>query len=189
MQRRHGASAQGCSELAEQDVRNRRTADSHAIAIRAGSAAAAGAIIGIIGLLAVWTGYPFLIASLGPTAALQATCPDLPMSRPWNVVAGHLAAVAAAVLAVHATGAIHTSPFAEFQPLSLLRVAAAALALALTIGLELLFDASHAPGAATALLIALGLIAPSWSGIGAVLCGIAAIALLGEALRRLRLTL
>jgi CBS-domain-containing membrane protein len=146
-----------------------------------------GIVIGLIGLLGVLSGYAWLIASLGPTAALQGTLPTARMSRPWNVVVGHLIALAVGFAAVYATGAAHTPPFSDLHVLSLLRVAAAAMAITLTIALEFVFQANHASAGATTLLVALGFIPADWKGAVTILCAIGLITVFGEALRQLAL--
>jgi hypothetical protein len=148
-----------------------------------------GILIGLIGVFAVVAGYPWLFASLGPTAALQATMPDASVSRPWNVAVAHVVALGAGLAAVYATGASHTPSFAVSHALTLLRVAAACMAVIIAIALEFVLAASHASGAATALLLALGLIPPDWKGAFAVLCGIALVTALGECLRQFQLHL
>ena len=153
------------------------------------AAVSTGTVVGIIGLFGVLAGYPWLIASLGPTVALQTTMPDSPVSQPRSVAAGHVLALGAAFAALYATGALHAPPFSASHSLSLLRVAAAAMAVALGMGLEFIFKATHASGAATALLVALGLVPPNWQGVIIVLCGVALVTVLGEGVRKIQLRL
>lgn len=55
----------------------------------------AGAVVGVmmVGGLSAWTGQPFLIASLGPTALLLFSQPESPASQPVNLFAGYLIGV------------------------------------------------------------------------------------------------
>ena len=146
-------------------------------------AAIAAVVIGLIGIFGQRAGYPWLVASLGPTVALQTTVPRLPMARPWNVVVGQLIGVGTGFAAIYATDAAHAAPFLLGHALAVLRVEAAALAIFLGITLEMAFGANHAPAAATTLLIALGVNPPTWTSVIALLCGIALIAVLGEMAR------
>lgn len=152
-------------------------------------AAAAGIVIALIGLIATWAGIPLLFASLGPSVAIQASSPQQPIARPWNVAAGHLIALGIGVAALYATGAIAAPPFLDSHPLSLARVAAAALALGVGIFLEFVLKASHPPAAATSLLVTLGAVQISEKGIIAVISGIFLVTILGEVTRQLRLRL
>lgn len=150
-------------------------------------AAACGIVIGLIGLIAVWANMPFLLASLGPTLAIQTTTPQQPSAHPWNVSVGNLIGLGVGVLAVYVTGAIHAPPFLQGNPLSLDRVAAAVFGVGIGILIEFLLHASHPPAAATSLLVTLGGVDIDWRGVGSVLIGIALVTIFGEAARRLRL--
>lgn len=149
-------------------------------------AAIAAVLLGAIGVFGKFAGYPLLFASLGPTAALQVTAPQLQMSRPWNVVVGHLIGIAVGYAAVFATGAAHAPPFTSGEELTFVRVEAAALAMFAAILLELAFGASHAPAGATTLLVALGIMPPTWSAVTALAGGIALITVSGEGVRLLQ---
>ena len=150
-------------------------------------ALACGVTIGLIGLIAVWAQMPFLLASLGPTVAIQIATPELPSARAWNVAVGHLIGLGVGVLALYLTGAIDAPSFLHDHSLSLDRVAAAAFGIAIGTLIEFLLRASHPPAASTSLLVALGAIDITWRGIGSVLVGIALVTLFGELARHLRL--
>jgi CBS-domain-containing membrane protein len=149
------------------------------------SAAAAAAVVVAIGSLSVWVQQPWLFASLGPTVVIQITSPEKPIARPWNVAIGHLLALAVAMLAIYVTGAVHAASFSESQSLAFSRAGAAALAIALGTGFELLLGASHPPSASTALLVALGIVPPSWQTIETILVGILLVTALGEIARQI----
>lgn len=151
-----------------------------------GAAGLAALVIGIIGLLGFWAGFPWLLPSLGPTIALQAASPELPSAQPQHVLAGHAIGLVAGFLAVYLTGA-HADPSATgANVLTLTRVAAAALAVGLAMTGEMLTKFSHPPAQATTLLIALGAVEPTIKGAFIVACGVLLVAGLGEAARRLR---
>ena len=60
----------------------------------------AAALILIVALTAFWAGQPWLFPSLGPTAYLLAKYPELPSSRIYNCVVGHLVGLASGFAAV-----------------------------------------------------------------------------------------
>ncbi|MFV0435246.1 MAG: HPP family protein [Leucobacter sp.] len=67
---------------------------------RIAAAAAAGAItIAVLGLLSDSTGFPLLVATFGSSCVLVFTLPDSPLSRPANVIGGHVAAALCGLLA------------------------------------------------------------------------------------------
>lgn len=149
--------------------------------------AAAAIVVGVIGLTAVWAGYPWLIASLGSTVALQAAAPTLPMSRARNAFASHIFGLGSAWFALYVTGAMNLPSFSADHQLTLVRVGAAALAMAVSISLELAAKATHAPAASTTLLVVLGLIPATANGVISVICGVALVTFFGEIVRRLSL--
>ena len=150
-------------------------------------ALAAGSVIALVGLLAIWVGIPLLFASLGPTVAIQASTPQQRIARPWNVAAGHLIALGIGVAALYASGAIAQPPFLDSHPLALERISAAAFALGIGLFIEFLFKASHPPAASTSLLVTLGAVQINERGIVAVVSGIFLVTVFGEAVRQLRL--
>jgi CBS-domain-containing membrane protein len=133
-------------------------------------------IPGLIGLAA---GSVWLFPSLGPTAFLQAASPQHPSSRFYNTVAGHAIGIVAGLLAVLALGAsAEPSVFASHQ-LFPHRVWASALAIALTLLLQLLLRANHPPAAATTLLITLGGFNPTLKDVLAIAVGVLIVATAG----------
>jgi hypothetical protein len=143
-------------------------------------------LVGLVGLLGVLAGRAWLLPSLGPSAYLQAANPAHPSARAWNTIVGHLAGLVAgfaAVLILDAWGA--PAPLTDHQ-LVAVRVAAAAIALALTILLAEALQASHPPAAATALLVALGSIVTANDAIN-LMIGAVLLAILGEGARWTRM--
>jgi CBS-domain-containing membrane protein len=127
-----------------------------------------------------------LLPSLGPTAVLLAISAAHPTARPWNIFVGHLGGLVAGFAAVLLVGAQNSPVVLTDGELVPARVIAGAIAVALTIVLGDLLRAPHPPAAATALLVALGSIATLDKALWLV-AGAAAIAILGEGVRRLRL--
>jgi CBS-domain-containing membrane protein len=147
-----------------------------------------GGILTLIpGLIGLAAGSVWLFPSLGPTAFLQAASPQHPSSRFYNTLVGHLVGITAGVIAVVVVGAsLEPSVLASHQ-LFPRRVWASALAIALTLLLQLLLRANHPPAAATTLLMTLGGFSPTWKDILTIIIGVAIVAFTGELLRRLRL--
>jgi CBS-domain-containing membrane protein len=147
-----------------------------------------GAVLTLIpGLLGLAAGSVWLFPSLGPTAFLQAASPQHPSSRFYNAVAGHAVGIVAGALFVLALGANAEPSVLASHQLFPHRVWASALAIALTLFLQLLLRASHPPAAATTLLITLGGFNPAWKDILTIAVGVFVVASAGELLRRLRL--
>lgn len=148
------------------------------------AAGLAATVIGVIGLLGMWAGVPWLVPSLGPTLALQAASPELEASKPRSVLLGHAVGIAAGFLAVWATGAAGAPAVAASGELVGARVAAAVLAIGLSMAGQALLRAEHPPAQATTLLIALGAMAPELRTVVTLTGGVVLAALLGEAVRR-----
>ncbi|NEU15101.1 HPP family protein, partial [Methylobacterium sp. BTF04] len=75
---------------------------------------------------------------------------------PWNTFMGHAIGAGAAFLSLAVFGALDAPAAMVGGQVSAGRMAASALAVALTIGLQIPTRSSHAPAAATTLLITLG---------------------------------
>ena len=113
--------------------------------------------IGLMSLAALAAKTSFIFPSLGPTAFLFFFSPQAPSASPRHTIYGHAIGIACGYGALWATGLQH----AQWQPgttVHLARVAAAALALASTGALMILFKAAHPPAGATTLIVALGII-------------------------------
>lgn len=108
---------------------------------------AAGGLVGILAVLMVshqlMPGHAayFIVASMGASAVLLFAAPHGALSQPWALVGGHLVSAAAGVTVASAIG----------DP-----TLAAAVAVALAIGLMYGLRCLHPPGGATALFAVLG---------------------------------
>jgi hypothetical protein len=140
----------------------------------------------IVGLLGFAVGRPWLFPSLGPTAALQAETPAQPTARFYNVMLGHLGGLLAGFLAVMLFNVWNDPVMLKDHQITLGRIGASAFALALTILLGLLLKASHPPASATTLLVTLGSIQTPADVMNLSL-GVISLALIGEAIRRMRI--
>lgn len=113
--------------------------------------------IGLMSLLALVTGSPFIFPSLGPTAFLFFYTPTAPTASPRNTVIGHLIGVLAGYFSLVVTGLTTAGPALAIG-VTWPRVIAAALSLGLTAGLMVLLKSPHPPAGATTLIISLGLL-------------------------------
>jgi hypothetical protein len=120
---------------------------------------ASGFLVLVVGVVGLLFGRPWLLPSLGPTAVLVGEMPAHPVTRPWNTIVGHLGGVIAGFFAVLITGAASQPAVLTSHILAPQRVIAAVIAIALTVLVGTIVDASHPPAAATTLLVALGSIA------------------------------
>ena len=148
---------------------------------------AVGGLIGAAGLFGLAVGQPWLFPSLGPTAYLQAESPDQPASTFRSTVLGHASGLAAGFAAVHALGLAAAPSVLATGHLTPARVAAAVLAVALTMVGKVALRAPHPPAAATTLLVALGGVRANAPAAAAVAAGVLIIAALGDGVRRVRL--
>ena len=113
--------------------------------------------IGMLALLALITGSPFVFPSLGPTAYLFFFSPLAETSSPRNAILGHAIGLICGYAAFVLTTA-SSPPFAMYAGVHGPRVLAAALSLSATGALMVLFRVSHPPAGATTLIVSLGII-------------------------------
>ena len=113
--------------------------------------------IGLLGLLALLTGSPFVFPSLGPTAYLFFFSPLAEVSSPRNTILGHaiglVCGYGAFVIAVASSPPFGINPGVHGP-----RLLAAALSLSATGALMALLRISHPPAGATTLIVSLGII-------------------------------
>jgi CBS-domain-containing membrane protein len=113
--------------------------------------------LAVSGLAAYLLQQPLLFPSLGPTAFLFFETPMAPTASPRNTLIGHLVAILAGALSLAIFGLLdHPSILQE--GVTLARVGAGTLSVALTGALLLLLRSSHAPTGATTLIVSLGLL-------------------------------
>lgn len=117
--------------------------------------------IGLMSILAVVTGSPFVFPSLGPTAFLFFYTPTAPSASPRNTLIGHAVGASAGYLSLVITGLTLAGP-ALAVGVTWPRVIAAALSLGLTAGVMVLLRAPHPPAGATTLIVSLGLLTHPW---------------------------
>lgn len=117
--------------------------------------------IGLMSILAVLTGSPFVFPSLGPTAFLFFYTPTAPSASPRNTLIGHAVGASAGYLSLVITGLTMAGP-ALSVGVTWPRVIAAALSLGLTAGVMVFLRAPHPPAGATTLIVSLGLLTRPW---------------------------
>ncbi len=113
--------------------------------------------IGLMSLVALATGQPFVFPSLGPTAFLLFYTPHMPSAWPKNTICGHLIGVLAGWFALVAFGLQHSGP-AVAVGVNGARVGAAAVSLGLTALLMAVLAVPHPPAGATTLIVSLGIL-------------------------------
>lgn len=113
--------------------------------------------IGLLALLALITGSPFVFPSLGPTAYLFFFSPVAETSSSRNAIVGHAIGLVCGYAAFAVTTA-SSPPFAMLPGVHGPRVLAAALSLSATGALMVLLRVSHPPAGATTLIVSLGII-------------------------------
>src|SRR5665213_1300588 len=113
--------------------------------------------IGLLALLALLTGSPFVFPSLGPTAYLSFFSPLAEASSPRNTILGHAIGLICGYAAFVLTTA-SSPPFGLYAGVHGPRVLAAGISLSATGALMVLFRASHPPAGATTLIVSLGII-------------------------------
>jgi CBS domain-containing membrane protein len=113
--------------------------------------------IAVPATLAIGLRTPLVFPSLGPTAFLLFFTPELPTASPRNTLCGHAIGIVCGYAALWLTGLQH-APSTMQEGVNTARIVAAALSLALTGALMILFDVVHSPAGATTLIISLGII-------------------------------
>jgi hypothetical protein len=144
-----------------------------------------GALVLVLALAGWASHQPFIFASLGPTAYEQVETPKRPSAHPYNVIVGHVIAVAAGYAAIAALQAWSVPPVSA-HGVPLARVWTAVLACVFTVVGTQLARATQPAALSTTLLVSLGLM-QSWLEGGIIVCAVLLITCIGEPIRRLRL--
>jgi hypothetical protein len=140
-----------------------------------------------VGSMSLATGRPWLFAALGPTVVLLAANPGHPTSRFHAIVVGHVVALASAWIAILLLGAGDSRTLLVGGGISVARVWASALAVALMTAVQPSLKAYHPPAAATVLLVTLGVHRLTWNNAIALVGGVLVVAVLGEWFQRMRI--
>jgi len=113
--------------------------------------------IGLSGLWAWIVKEPLLFPSLGATAFLIFETPMAEVGSPRNTIIGHLVGVAAGVASAAMFGLLN-APSSYVSGVTPARIAAVALAVALTGGILRVLRSAHPPAGATTIIVASGLL-------------------------------
>jgi CBS-domain-containing membrane protein len=139
--------------------------------------------IGLSGLWAYLFKEPLLFPSLGATAFIIFETPMAEVGSPRNTMIGHTVGVIAGAIALGIFGLIN-APSLYVVGITPSRVAAVALAVALTGGTLRVLRSAHPPAGATTIIVASGLLA-TWEKMGYLLVGVALITVAGWCLNHL----
>jgi hypothetical protein len=141
-------------------------------------------ILGLIGVLAWWSGAPLLAPSLGSAVFTQLLSPRNKGAQPYSVAIGQLLGLVGGFAGAWIVGAVGMPVFTHGHPLVGARVAAVVLAALITAALHSLSGAESPAGGATAMVVAMGI--ESANGVGAwrMVVGILLVTGLGEVARR-----
>jgi len=113
--------------------------------------------VALLAGLAVVSHTPFVFPSVGPTAFLLYFMPTAPTASPRNTLCGHALGIICGYSALCLVG-LEYAPSAILEEIHWPRVLAAALSLAATGALMILFRVVHPPAGATTLIVSLGFI-------------------------------
>jgi CBS domain-containing membrane protein len=139
--------------------------------------------IGLSGLWAWIVKEPLLFPSLGATAFLIFETPMAEVGSPRNTIIGHCVAVAAGVAAAAMFGLLN-APNSYVSGVTPARIAAVALAVALTGGILRVLRSAHPPAGATTIIVASGLLI-HLGQLADVVAGVALLTAAGWILNRL----
>ena len=148
---------------------------------------ATGVLVLAAGAMSLATGKPWLFAGLAPTALVIAANPGHATTKFHTVVVSHALAIAAGWLALLLLGAGDAPTILTGKALTVGRVWASAVAVAVFAVVAPSLRAWHPPAAATALLVTVGVYRMSWRTSLALMGGVVVVALLGEWFQRIRL--
>jgi len=113
--------------------------------------------VAILAAMAMVWKTTFIFPSLGPTAFVFFFNPTSPAASPRNAVVGHAIGILCGYGALWLTG-LRYAPPAIVMGVGDPRIIAAAVSLAATGAIMILFNVAHPPAAATTLIISLGII-------------------------------
>ena len=147
---------------------------------------ASAVLIVLVGAMGHWMKQPWLFAALGPTIFMVVSAPGHETTSFRAVLVGHLAAIACAFLAVLMMNSAEAPTLMNATSVLSPRILASAIAMALLALVQSQLRSWHPPAAATALLITLGAYRMTGKTPLALMCGVLAVAIGAEVLRRLR---
>jgi hypothetical protein len=144
-----------------------------------------GALIFVLAAIGWATRWPFVFASLGPTAYDIVEKPESKSARTYNIIAGHFTGLGAGWFALWALHARESPKVTTAALVPEPRMWAAVLAVAVTTGVTLAIRASQPASLSTSLLVSLGSMQTGRDAL-AIIIAVLIIAAIGEPLRRVR---
>lgn len=147
---------------------------------------AEGALILVLAAIGWAAGWPFVFASLGPTAYEMVEKPESKSARPYNVITGHLVALGCGFFALWVLNAWASPKVMGAGFVSAPRMWAAVLAAGLTTLITLALAASQPASLSTALLVSLGAMQTARDAV-AIVVAVLILAAIGEPVRLTRL--
>ncbi len=111
----------------------------------------------IVGIFAVWRKEPFVFPPLGATLFILFAFPLAQEANPRNVIGGHLLGLIAGIIALLIFGLVKVPP--DTTDLDWDRLGSILLGLTLALSLLMGLRVLHIPAVATALVVAMGLLA------------------------------
>jgi CBS domain-containing membrane protein len=139
--------------------------------------------IGLSGMWAYIVNQPLVFPSLGATAFLIFETPMAEVATPRNTMIGHTVGVAAGAVSLFLFGLLN-APSVYVSGVTIDRVFAIALAVALTGGVLRVLRAAHPPAGATTIIVASGLLAKPRQMLD-ILIGVLLLTIAGWLLNRL----
>ena len=158
-------------------------APAYSLKQRAAGTLASGGILALIGALSIWARQPWLAPSLASALFVQTLTPGENSARLWPAIVGQIAGVACGIAGVYLAHASRLPSFIDHHALLPRRAVASVIAVILTGALQLMLRAVSPAGAATTLIVAMGVETANLAGAARLTAAVIAAGLLGEAAR------
>ena len=142
------------------------------------------AVLGLVGVVSLWTKQALLAPSLGAAVFTQMLHANERSARPYNLAVGQIVGGIAGFIGVYAAGQVHAGLFTGAHSLPAGRIVAVVIAGALAAVMQIALGAETPTGGATALIIALGYDTATLAGGLRLLSGIVLVVGFGEMARR-----
>jgi len=142
-----------------------------------------GALILLMGAIALAARRPLIFASLGPTAYELVEKPLAPTARTYNIIAGHIVGLGAGLFSLWLLAAWNAPKVLSTGSVTSARLWAAVLSVVITTAATLSLKASQPASLSTTLLVSLGSMQTTRDA-AAIAIAVLIIAAVGEPLRR-----
>ena len=142
-----------------------------------------GALILLVGAIALAARRPLIFASLAPTAYELVEKPLAPSARTYNIIVGHMAGLGAGLFSLWLLAAWNAPKVASTGFVTSARLWAAVLSVVITTAATLSLKASQPASLSTTLLVSLGSM-QTMRDAAAIAIAVLIIAAVGEPLRR-----